>query len=62
MVSVILVIETVICFQIRCLFHLTFAKKEIMIISGTNHVDLYDNRAGVIPYDKIETFFTQNLR
>lgn len=36
--------------------------KELMIIPGASHVDLYDNLAGVIPYDKIETFFRTYLR
>ena len=36
--------------------------KELMIIPGASHVDLYDNRAGVIPYDKIEQFFRENLK
>lgn len=36
--------------------------KELMIIPGASHVDLYDNQAGVIPYDKIETFFRTYLR
>ena len=36
--------------------------KELMIIPGASHVDLYDNQAGVIPYDKIEKFFHQYLR
>lgn len=36
--------------------------KELLIIDGASHVDLYDNKAGVIPYDKIEAFFTQNLK
>lgn len=36
--------------------------KELMIIPGASHVDLYDNQAGVIPYDKIEQFFHQYLR
>ena len=35
--------------------------KELMIIPGATHVDLYDDVAGVIPYDKIEQFFRQNL-
>ncbi len=35
---------------------------EIMIIPGASHVDLYDDVAGVIPYDKIEAFFTENLK
>ena len=36
--------------------------KELMIIPGASHVDLYDDVAGVIPYDKIETFFKENLK
>lgn len=36
--------------------------KELMIIPGATHVDLYDNVAGVIPYDKIERFFKDNLK
>ncbi len=36
--------------------------KELMIINGASHVDLYDDKAGVIPYDKIEMFFNENLR
>ena len=36
--------------------------KELMIIPGASHVDLYDDVAGVIPYDKMESFFKGNLR
>ena len=36
--------------------------KELMIIPGASHVDLYDDVAGVIPYDKIEKFFNENLK
>lgn len=36
--------------------------KELVIIPGASHVDLYDNRAGVIPFDKIERFFGENLK
>lgn len=36
--------------------------KELMIIPGASHVDLYDNQAGVIPYDKIERFFFEYLK
>jgi len=39
----------------------TVGNKEIMIIPGASHVDLYDDVAGVIPYDKIEGFFKANL-
>ena len=31
-------------------------------IPGASHVDLYDDVAGVIPYDKIERFFRENLK
>ena len=36
--------------------------KELMIIPGASHVDLYDDVAGVIPYDKMESFFKENLK
>lgn len=35
--------------------------KELMIIPGATHVDLYD-RTDVIPFDKIEMFFNQYLQ
>lgn len=35
--------------------------KELMIIKGANHVDLYDQK-DKIPFDKIETFFKTNLK
>lgn len=35
--------------------------KELLIIPGANHVDLYDNLE-VIPFDKIEKFFRENLK
>lgn len=41
---------------------LTGDNKELMIIPGASHVDLYDNQAGVIPYDKIEAFFRTYLK
>lgn len=34
--------------------------KELMIIPGANHTDLYD-RLDIIPFDKIEAFFRKNL-
>lgn len=40
---------------------LTGDNKELMIISGASHTDLYDNLA-VIPFDKLETFFYNNLK
>jgi hypothetical protein len=36
--------------------------KELLIIAGASHVDLYDDKNGKIPYDKIETFFREHLR
>ena len=36
--------------------------KELMIIPGATHVDLYDDVKGVIPYDKMESFFNEYLR
>lgn len=36
--------------------------KEIMIIPDAVHTDLYDDKNGKIPYDKIETFFKENLK
>ena len=41
---------------------MTGSNKELMIIPGASHVDLYDDVAGVIPYDKIESFFKTNLK
>ena len=35
--------------------------KELLIIPGAVHTDLYDDKAGVIPYDRIESFFKENL-
>lgn len=40
---------------------LTGDNKELMIIPGASHVDLYDNLKA-IPFDKIEIFFTDNLK
>lgn len=37
-------------------------KGELLIIPGATHVDLYDCRAGVIPFDPIESFFYEYLR
>ena len=35
--------------------------KELLIVDGANHVDLYDNLEK-IPFDKIESFFTKYLK
>ena len=36
--------------------------KELYIIPSAAHCDLYDEKAGVIPYEKIEQFFNDNLK
>ena len=36
--------------------------KELLIIPGASHVDLYDTQANVIPFDKIESFFREYLK
>ena len=41
---------------------LTGDNKELLIIDNASHVDLYDNKAGVIPYDKIVSFFTTQFK
>ena len=41
---------------------LSGSNKELMIIPGASHVDLYDDQAGVIPYETMESFFKQNLK
>lgn len=40
---------------------LTGANKELVIIPGANHIDLYDNM-DKIPFDKLEKFFRDNLK
>jgi fermentation-respiration switch protein FrsA (DUF1100 family) len=35
--------------------------KELLIIKGANHVDLYD-QVNLIPFDKLTEFFTKNLK
>lgn len=41
---------------------LTGGNKELLIIPGAVHTDLYDDVAGLIPYDKMENFFKTNLK
>ena len=36
--------------------------KELMIIPGAVHTDLYDDKNGKIPYDKLEAFYNENLK
>ena len=40
---------------------LTGDNKELLIIPGANHVDLYDNM-DVIPFEKLRSFFEEYLR
>ena len=35
--------------------------KELFIVPGANHTDLYD-RIDIIPFDKLNSFFTKNLK
>ena len=39
--------------------HLKGDNKELLIIPGANHTDLYDR---MIPFDKLEAFFKSNLK
>ena len=39
----------------------TVGNKELMIVPGAAHCDLYDDKAGMIPYAKIAGFFNENL-
>ena len=36
--------------------------KELYIVPGASHTDLYDNTRGKIPFDKFEQFFKANLK
>lgn len=42
-------------------YKLAAQPKELVIIPGAGHVDLYD-RVNLIPWDKLTTFFSQNLK
>lgn len=35
--------------------------KELVVVPGARHIDLYD-RTDMIPFDKLESFFTENLK
>ncbi|SAD57577.1 Hydrolases of the alpha/beta superfamily [Enterobacter cloacae] len=37
-------------------------QKELVIVPGANHVDLYDNVAGKIPFTRFEEFFKTSLK
>ena len=36
--------------------------KELYIVPGATHTDLYDNSMGKIPFDKFEHFFKAKLK
>ena len=36
-------------------------KKELLIVPNARHTDFYDNQSGVIPFDKLEAFFSEHL-
>ena len=42
-------------------YKLAAEPKELFIVPGAGHVDLYD-RVGLIPWDKLTAFFTNNLK
>jgi fermentation-respiration switch protein FrsA (DUF1100 family) len=42
-------------------YRLAVEPKELLIVPGAGHVDLYD-RANLIPFDKFTTFFTTHLK
>jgi fermentation-respiration switch protein FrsA (DUF1100 family) len=42
-------------------YKLAAEPKELFIVPGAGHVDLYD-RVNVIPWDKLQSFFEQNLK
>ena len=41
-------------------YRLAAEPKELLIVPGANHVDLYD-RVQLIPFDKLTAFFRQHL-
>ena len=50
------------CYFSRDAFEkLTGDNKELLIIPGANHVDLYDNLAA-IPFEKLRSFFEEYLK
>jgi fermentation-respiration switch protein FrsA (DUF1100 family) len=42
-------------------YKLAAEPKELYIVPGAGHVDLYD-RVQLIPFDKLTSFFTENLK
>ena len=46
----------------RCLQGRGQPAKELVVVPGANHVDLYDNEADKIPFGRFEQFFKTNLK
>lgn len=42
-------------------YEMAVEPKELYIVPGARHIDLYD-RTDMIPFDKLESFFSENLR
>jgi fermentation-respiration switch protein FrsA (DUF1100 family) len=42
-------------------YKLAAQPKELYIVPGAGHVDLYD-RANLIPFDKLSSYFTEHLK
>jgi uncharacterized protein len=42
-------------------YRLGVEPKELVVVPGAGHVDLYD-RVGLVPFDRLTTFFRSNLR
>jgi fermentation-respiration switch protein FrsA (DUF1100 family) len=42
-------------------YKLAAEPKELFIVPGVGHVDLYD-RVNLIPWDKLQSFFSENLK
>lgn len=43
-------------------FEAAVEPKELLIIPGASHVDLYDNQKNLIPFDKLSNYFTTHLK
>jgi uncharacterized protein len=45
----------------EAVYRLAGQPKELVVVPGAGHVDLYD-RVELIPFDKLTSFFTENLK
>ena len=43
-------------------FSCKVGNKELLLVPGAVHCDLYDERAGVIPWDRIDAFLKESLK